>query len=151
MDKKEVIRRVWQDFEPLLAEQGYELVEVEYGRQGGTLILRLFIDKETGISLDDCSAVSELLSPVLDAGDFVIGAYSLEVSSPGFDRPLRKPADFQRFSGEEIRLAALMPVDGRKHFRGLLQGYTDGLIALECDGKVYQIHIENLHKANLIR
>ncbi len=151
MLKNELIRRAWLEFEPLLAEQGYELVEVEYGRHGTTRILRLFIDKETGISLDDCSAVSELLSPVLDAGEFVPEAYSLEVSSPGFDRPLRKPVDFQRFAGEEIRLAAQTPVNGRKNFRGLLQGYRDGLIALDCDGTLFEIHIENVHRANLIR
>jgi ribosome maturation factor RimP len=148
----ELVRRAWRALEPCLAEQGYELVEVEYARQGGSPLLRLYIDKAGGgITLDDCTAVSELLGPVLDAGDFISEHYLLEVSSPGIDRPLRKTADFERFAGEEIRLVAEAPSEGRKRFTGILRGIKDGSIEVECEGHGYQIHIENLKKANLNR
>jgi ribosome maturation factor RimP len=75
----------------------------------------------------------------------------LEVSSPGIDRPIRKPEDFERFAGERIRLKARSPVNGRKHFKGVLTGLKDGLVLLECDGESHAIHIENIKKANLDR
>ena len=151
--EEETRRRAWQHFEPELAEQGYELVEIEYVQgPGGAHVLRIFVDKaDGGITLDDCSAVAQLLGPMLDAGSFVDGKYLLEVSSPGFDRPLRKASDFERFAGEEVKLATRAPVAGRKRYRGVLQGMRDGLILLECDGAPHEIHIENLRKANLVR
>ncbi len=152
MAREEIVRRAWREFEPELQEQGYELIEVEYvGTQGGMHILRLYIDKSGGITLDDCTAVSQLLNPLLDAGDFIHENYFLEVSSPGIDRPLRKPQDFQKYVGEEVRVVTHSPTDGRKKFSGVLNGFVDGLIKLDCDGVCYEIHIENLKKANLNR
>ena len=139
-------------FDPELTEQGYELVEVEYGRQDGVLILRVFIDKASdGITLDDCTAVSQLLSPVLDAKDFIDGEYMLEVSSPGFDRPLRRPEHFVRFAGEPVKLVTRALVGGRSRFSGVLKGFEDGLVLLEVDGAPVSIHIENVKKARLNR
>lgn len=149
---KEIVRRVWQEIEPHLQEQGYELVELEYVMQGHRPILRVYIDKSGGgITLDDCTAVSEVLSPALDTSEIISDHYILEVSSPGIDRPLRKPEDFQRFAGEEIRLQAETPTEGRKRFSGILRGIKDGLIEVECEGRTYQVHLENLKKANLNR
>lgn len=151
MERSDVVRRAWQEFEPELAEQGYELVEVEYGMQGGSSVLRLFIDKSGGITLDDCQQVSHLASALLDRADFVSGHYLLEVSSPGFDRPVRKPADFERFAGEQIAITALTAIAGRKQYRGVLKGFRDGLVIVECAGIEHEIHIENLKKARLDR
>jgi len=151
LSANEVIERVWEDVTPELNEQGYELVEVEYvpGSRGRTL--RLFIDKEGGVTLDDCQRVSRMVSNLLDRADFIQEHYVLEVSSPGFDRPVRKAADFERFKGERVKLVLETAVSGRKRINGVLQGYHDGLVAVDSDGTVYEVHIENLKKANLDR
>ena len=152
MTVDEIIRTAWSVFDPELQEQGYELVEVEYGRQEGVLILRVYIDKASGgITLDDCTAVSQLLSPLLDTKDFVGGEYMLEVSSPGFERPLRRPEHFVRFAGEPVKLVTHALVGGRSRFSGVLKGFDDGLILVEVDGEIVTIHIENLKKARLNR
>lgn len=151
MSKEELVRRFWSVFEPEILEQGYELVEVELTGEGGVRILRIFIDKEGGIRHEHCAAVSQFLNPLLDADDFISDNYILEVSSPGIDRPLRKPTDFVRFAGESVTLATHSPIDGRKKFSGILRGFDDGLIQVDCDGTLYEIHAENLRKANLNR
>ena len=151
MTKDDIIRSAWRELEPHLAEQGYELVELEFARQGRHGVLRLFVDREGGVTLDHCQALSQLVSPILDAADFIDGSYMLEVSSPGIDRPLRKPEDFQRFAGERVKLKTETPVEGRKRFRGTLAGFRDGLVQLECDGETYSVHVENVRKANLDR
>lgn len=151
MSREELVRRFWTRFEADIAEQGYELVEVEVAGQSGVRILRIYLDKPGGIGLDDCTAVSQLLNPLLDAEDFITENYVLEVSSPGIDRPLRKPPDFTRFAGEPVTVLTHSPIEGRKKFTGTLLGFEDGLIQVECDGTVCEIHIENLRKANLVR
>lgn len=151
MTRDEIVRRTWETLEEHLREQGYELVEVEFGRQGARAVLRVFIDSEKGVTLDDCTAVSQLLSPVLDAGDLVGGSYLLEVSSPGIDRPLRKPNDFARFAGERVKIQAHVPVRGRKRFTGVLARFEDDLLTLDCENEEYNIHIENVAKARLDR
>jgi ribosome maturation factor RimP len=151
MERGVLIRRVWQELEPHLEEQGYELVEVELGSLGHAAVLRVYVDRAGGVTLDDCAAMSELLSTVLDAGDWMTERYVLEVSSPGIDRPLRKPADFVRFVGEKVRVKTVAPIAGRRHFSGVLAGFRDGVVALECDGTVYDIHLENVLRANLAR
>lgn len=152
MQQRELITRAWQLLEPELAEQGYELVELELGRQGASPVLRVFIDKAGGgITLDDCAEVSQFLSPLLDKVDLIDERYMLEVSSPGIDRPLRKPSDFKRFEGEPIRLRSHAPVNGRSRFKGRLAGFEDGLIQVECEGTAWTVHIENLKSARLDR
>lgn len=151
MQASEVVPQAWAEFEHELAEQGYELVEVEYALRGGTAVLRFFIDKESGITVDDCASVSRFMSVLLDKNEFLHDRYTLEVSSPGIDRPLRKPADFDRFKGEKIVLKTVTPVEGRRRFKGLLSGYHDGLVSLEDGGVERSIHIENVKKARLDR
>ncbi|MCF6285448.1 MAG: ribosome maturation factor RimP [Candidatus Hydrogenedentes bacterium] len=152
MSKEELIRRFWSVFESEVVEQGYELVDVELTGVGGVRILRIYIDKETGgIVHQDCTAVSQLLNPLLDADNFISDNYILEVSSPGIDRPVRKPKDFERFAGESITVTTLSPVLGQKEFIGVLRGFGDGLIQVDCEGTVFEIHLENLRKANLNR
>lgn len=148
---RDVVRRFWEVFGPELAGHGYELIEVEYAQQSGVRILRVFIDAPDGITHNDCQKVSHVLSPLLDAEDWIDEHYVLEVSSPGFDRPLRRPQDFSRFAGERVRVQAISPVQGRKRFRGELIGYEDGMIRVDCDGTSYDIHLENVKKANLDR
>lgn len=151
MERREVVRNAWRELEPELQLYGVELVEVEYGRQGASDLLRLFIDKEGGVTIDDCADMSRQVSAVLDKLNIIDNEYMLEVSSPGIDRPIRKPADFEAYVGEAIRLQTDVPVDGRKRFRGVLSGFEEGMICMRVDDAEYRIHIENLKTARLDR
>ena len=151
MTPQELVRRAWQELEPHLVEQGFELVELETASQGSRGILRLYVDRAGGVTLDHCVAVSQVLGPVLDASELLADSYVLEVSSPGFDRPVRKPVDFERFAGERIIVRTVVPVSGRKKFKGVLRGYSDGVVRVECDGAEYAVAIDNVQRANLDR
>jgi ribosome maturation factor RimP len=149
--REDVIKRTWETLEGPIQQHGYALIEVEFGGAGGRQVLRLFIDRENGIGLDDCQTVSRLVDPILDAEDFIDGNYVLEVSSPGFDRPLRRPQDFERFIGEPVVVKTHMPVNGRKRIKGLLTAFDSGMVAIACEDAVYNVHLENVRKANLDR
>ena len=151
IQQDEFIRGIWQLLESSLAAAGYELIEVELARHSGGPLLRLFIDKKEGVTLDDCTRATHLVSPILDQADLIVEHYVLEVSSPGFDRPLRKPEHFQQYVGETIKLRAHTAVNGRKRFTGELKGIEDGLVGIDCGDQVFSIHIENIEKARLVR
>lgn len=150
-EKTDIVGRTWKTLESSLSEQGYELIEVEYVRENGPWILRLFIDKPGGITLDDCQTASRMASALLDAADFIESHYMLEMSSPGFDRPLRKVKDFERFAGERVRVTAQTQVAGRRQFKGVLCGVQDGMVLVDCNGTMCTIHLENIKKARLDR
>jgi ribosome maturation factor RimP len=149
--RHEIVNVIWDRLAPEIEEQGYELVEVEYGQHGGTYILRLFIDREGGVTLDDCVGLSPYVGALLDKDGLVSDKYMLEVSSPGIERPVRKAKDFERFEGESIKIQTISPIQGRKRFNGRLKGFQDGLILVEIDDAVHEIHIENVNKAHLVR
>ncbi|HTP63939.1 MAG TPA: ribosome maturation factor RimP [Geobacteraceae bacterium] len=155
MARIDVVARVTELAEPLAASLGLELVEVEYRQEGGRMVLRLFIDREGGVTLDDCAAVSRELAEILDVEDFIHGRYNLEVSSPGLDRPLKKPEDYERFAGRlvKIRTAELLPDDAgnmRKTFTGELLGLEGGVVRLKLkEGQSAGIPLEKVAKANL--
>lgn len=130
-----VAARVAELAAPITARYGLELVDVEYRREGGRWYLRLFIDKPEGVGLDDCEAVSNAISPILDEEDFIPQAYFLEVSSPGLERPLKKPSDYERFRGRRVKLTTFTPVNGRKRFTGVLLGHDAQGVHLEVDGQ----------------
>lgn len=132
--------------ESTLEGMGYELVEVE--RLAHNRLLRIFVDKKEGISIDDCVAISNHLSHLLAVENIDYGR--LEVSSPGLDRPLRKEADFLRFKGETIKLKLRIPVQGQRNFVGVLQEVNDGIIKLEVEGKLLDLELSNLGKARLV-
>ncbi len=116
--------------------RGFELVEVELKRQREGMLVRLYVDKEGGIGLEDLQSVSEEVSAILDAEDPIRSSYTLEVSSPGLDRPLHTEADYRRFAGKLAKLSSYEPVDGRRHWTGRLAGVEDGVveIVLETEG-----------------
>jgi len=148
----EVTGQLWRIVEPELASLGFELVEIECVPHGRGQIVRIYMDKTPGrISLDDCAMASRVLSPVLDLHDVVPGGYILEVSSPGLDRPVRKPEHFVKYTGEQVKLTTHAPVGGRTRFTGVIRGHEDGMIVLEVDGQTVSIHGENLKKARLNR
>lgn len=152
MSTKERIHKLWALLEPYVNEQGFEVIELEFASFGRTPVLRIYIDNVTKpVTLDDCTAVSHVLSNVLDTVEMEEENYILEVSSPGFDRPIRRVQDFQRFVGEPVKIQTELPVNGRKNFKGILQGIEDEMVLVEVDGQVYRVHLENLKHANLIR
>lgn len=141
------VRPLAQEVAPGL---GLEVVDVEYRREAGGWVLRVFIDKPTGVTLDDCQAFSEALGERLDERDPIPGPYSLEVSSPGIERPLRQPEDFVRFAGRRIRLRTFKPVDGRRNWQGLLVGLVGGDVVLRTDDGEVAIPHDLVAKAHLV-
>ena len=135
-----------QILETTLPGMGYELVDVELTAQG---ILRVFIDKEGGITVEDCATVSNHLSRVFMVED--VDYKHLEISSPGLDRPLKKAADFVRFTGSMVKLKTRLPVDGQKNFIGRIESFDDAAqtIVLAFDGKTVQIELSNVDKARI--
>ncbi len=143
---------------PILDDLGYELVDLQLQQDGKQLALCLFIDKPAGITLDDCVEVSREVSAILEVEDPIRSAYRLEVSSPGLDRPLKKPADFERFVGKKVKLKSNKLLDPdqrgttRKTFVGNLLGFEDNSVRLEQSDKkggVISILLSDLDKANL--
>ncbi|RKJ05600.1 ribosome maturation factor RimP [bacterium D16-54] len=118
---------------PLLAEHNFELVDVEYVKEGGNWYLRTYIDKEGGITVDDCEVISRTLSDWLDKEDFIADSYTLEVSSPGLGRPLKKDKDFERSLGEDVELRLYKPRDKQKEFAGILKGYDRETVTIETE------------------
>jgi ribosome maturation factor RimP len=131
-----VIEAVNAVAERVTGSRGFELVDVEAKRDRDGFVVRLYVDKEGGVSLDDLQTVSEEVSGILDAEDPIESPYTLEVSSPGLDRPLKREDDYRRFVGRLARLSSYEPVDGRRHWAGRLMGLEDGVVAvrLEAEG-----------------
>lgn len=120
--------------EPVAAQCGCEVWDVEYVREAGAWYLRVYIDKPGGVGIDDCEAVSRALDPVLDEADPVPGSYVFEVSSAGAERELKRPVDFERFIGEQVEVKHYQPIDGAKSHVGLLRGYDNGDVTVEVNG-----------------
>ena len=139
--------------EPPIEAMDYELVDVEFAREGSGGVLRIFIDRHAhagvAVTVDDCAAVSHAVSEILEAHDPIKGHYTLEVSSPGFDRILRKRAHFERFVGERIFAELKLPMDGRRRFTGALKSVGGDTIVVEVDGKEYSLPLDRIQKARL--
>ena len=120
---------------PVVESAGCSLWDVEYVKEAGAWYLRVYIDKEGGVSIDDCEAVSRPLSDLLDQADPIEGSYTFEVSSAGLDRALKKPEHFARFQGAEVEVKLYRPKEGRKEYVGLLRDYQDGAVTLETAGQ----------------
>ncbi len=135
--------------EPYIEQQGLELVDVEYVKEGAHWYLRVYIDKEGGVELDDCSDVSHLISAKLDQADPINQAYMLEVSSPGLERPLKKEQDFARFSGSLVTVHTMVAYHGYTEFTGYLVGLQDKQILLEYENEKMAIPLDQVKKAHL--
>ncbi len=140
--------------EPVVTGQGYELVDLEFKNELGAWILRVFIDNprsEGGVGLDDCAQVSRELSAVLDVDDAIPMHYSLEVSSPGLNRPLKKEADFARFVGKKAKIRTRHPVgESRRNFSGTLVGVDAGKVKIDVGDQVCEVPVDDVEKANLV-
>ena len=145
------MRDLTQIFEPVVESMGYELVGVEFNAGNGHGTLRVYIDREQGVNIEDCASISHQLSGLLDVAEPIKQAYDLEISSPGIDRPLFKLADFERFIGKTAKIKLLVGVQGRKNFKGRLQGVTDAqLINIEVDGEQFDLPYSDIARANLV-
>jgi ribosome maturation factor RimP len=150
--KEEIVEKVRAIAAPLAAVEGLELVDVELAGAGGRTTLRLYIDRDGGVSLDDCTSVSRVVSAALDVEDPIQGTYDLEVSSPGLDRPLRTPEHFRKYAGENVRVKAYGPIpelENRKTFAGTLRGFEEGRALIEIDGKLFPVRLEQIAKAHV--
>lgn len=139
--------------EPVLEREGIELVDMECSRMGSRWLIRIYLDREGGITLQDCADMSRLIGDILDVNDIPPGPYNLEISSPGLDRPLTRDADYVRFKGSKVKIRLKEKVEGSRNFKGILTDYiTEGdsrIVVLESDGKVYRLPKDEILKANL--
>jgi ribosome maturation factor RimP len=150
MDARTIAQEVTDLVAPILEEMGFELVDVVYVSKSGRWVLQLFIDKEGGVTIDDCAAVSGEIGDLIDVRDIISHEYVLEVSSPGLDRPLKKPKDFGRAVGRKVKIRTARPREGRRNFTGRLERVEEGVITLLVDGTERAFTIEELEKANLV-
>ena len=154
--KDSVSDRAGQIAEPILRNEGLELVDAEYLREGGRWVLRLYIDRvgqDTAVGIEDCQRASHAVETALEVADVVPHEYSLEVSSPGIERPLKKPEHFVRYVGRKVRVRTYGPLfdPPRKNFSGLLVGFKDDLAEIEVEGAGrFNIARKDIAKANLV-
>jgi ribosome maturation factor RimP len=149
-DVKEKIRQL---SEPVVASEGMELIHVECIKMHSRWIIRLFMDKEGGITLDDCANISNQLGDIFDIRDVIKGAYTLEVSSPGLDRPISRDQDFVKYRNSRVNIKTSEKIEGIKNFHGVLLDYIEEsgkkLVLIDIAGKVYRIPRQDVVKANL--
>ena len=136
--------------EPVVVENGFELVDIDLATEQGQRVLRVFIDKDSGVNVDDCAQVSGYLEDVLDMQEALTGRYSLEVSSPGLNRPLRTQAHFQKVLGKKVQIVTTEKLDGRKNFKGVLTHLDDNNLTLEIDLQNFVVPLAKISKANLV-
>lgn len=148
--KSQLISQLEALSDPVLREHNAELVDLQWVHEHGQWVLRYFLDKPKGITLDDCAVISEHLGRTLDAADVIPQSYSLEVSSPGVYRPLKKEQDFKRFNGERVDVTMFAPINGRRHFKGTIEGFADGALSLkDTAGAQFFLPLADMAKAHL--
>jgi ribosome maturation factor RimP len=149
-DVKEKIRQL---AEPVIVSEGMELVHVECIKMHTRWIIRLFLDKESGVTLDDCANISNQLGDIFDIREVIKGAYTLEVSSPGIDRPLSRDQDFVKYKNSKINIKTNVKIEGSKNFHGILLDYIEEagqkLVLIDISGKIHRIFKQDIAKANL--
>jgi ribosome maturation factor RimP len=150
-DQTAVTDRIREIAERVAASEGLEIVEVQLLGGGNSRLLRIFIDKPQGVTHADCEFISQQVGTILDVEDVVPGAsYTLEVSSPGVERKLTKPREFERFVGQKVKIVLRQPVENQRHWVGALKGFAEGIITLEpSPGRSVQFPLEQVERANL--
>jgi ribosome maturation factor RimP len=146
---REFIASLWEQIEPILEPDGFELIDLEFKFEGGRRVLRLYIDTAGGVTLDHCQLVSKQVGALLDMKDPIDNPYHLEVSSPGINRVLKKKTDFVKFAGAEVKIKTRNKFYGRRNFHGTLTGMENSIIILEVDGQRVDIPYSDLEKARL--
>ena len=146
---KEIVDRVRALAEPILSDERMELVEIQYRREAHGWVLRFTIDKEGGVTLEDCSRINHDVGRALDVEDFIPTRYHLEVSSPGLNRPLKNEKDFLKYRNRLIKVKTFDPIDKRRQFKGKLLDLVENQIQMEIDEGIIHISLSNVAKANL--
>ncbi|MFV2003759.1 MAG: ribosome maturation factor RimP [Gammaproteobacteria bacterium] len=141
---------LWELFEPVVSGMGFDLIEIEHFPNPKHGVLRLYIDKESGVNVDDCSSVSRQISALIDVEDPIRGQFNLEVSSPGSDRPLRRLKDFQRFTGSLVKLKTVMPLEGQRNFKGRILQADEELLVIETDTEEISLPMNAIEKARIV-
>ncbi len=149
MGKGSVTESVEELVTPIINENRLELVDVEYKKEGKSWFLRIFIDKEGGVTVDDCSNVSRQIADLIEVEEIVPSSYTLEVSSPGLDRPLKKEKDFLRFKGQRAHVTTFTPIDHQKNFKGTIRDFQNDVLFLEIDNRRVEIPKNLIAKARL--
>lgn len=149
MSTASVADRAYELLAPLAQERGLELVATEVAGTKGTPVVRVYLDREGGIDLDAIAEANAWISAALEEADPVSGAWVLEVSSPGIERPLRKMEDFARYVGERVAVSTAAPLDGRRRFTGVLEAVEGEQIVIDCDGTSFRVPLDAIAKANL--
>ncbi|MGD0438852.1 MAG: ribosome maturation factor RimP [Bryobacteraceae bacterium] len=147
--KPAIISRIEEIAQRVADSEGLEVVEVEVKGGGQNQFVRISIDKPEGVSHADCETISHQVGAILDVENLVPGHYTLEVSSPGVERRLLKPRDFERFQGKKAKVTLRAPVENQSHWEGTLTGYADGIISLDAAGRQIRFPFEQVQKANL--
>lgn len=145
------VDKITSHIEPAIEALGFELWGLELLSQGKHSVLRVFIEKEGGVNMDDCAAVSRQISAVLDVEEPIQGRYNLEVSSPGLNRPLYKESHYRRYIGENLQVKMRMGIDGRRNFKGELLAIDDSALTLRVDDEEVRLMLSDIDKANLMR
>lgn len=141
---------IWRLVEPVCEAEGLELVLVELQRERSGRVLRLYIDKATGVTVDDCARISRQVDALLDVYCDAANAYTLEVSSAGINRPLGRRRDYERFKGKVVRLRLRNPVDGRRNFMGTLLGLAEDFVRIKVDNREFALPYKGIAKAQLV-
>jgi len=134
---------------PLIEQEGGELVDLQWRKEGPQWVLRLFLDKPNGITLDDCAYFSDRVGATLDEGDKIAKSYVLEVSSPGLDRVIKKDKDFERFAGKPVKLRLKLPESGQRRFAGVLKGLSEGKVSVQVEKELKAFARENIDELRL--
>jgi ribosome maturation factor RimP len=150
----DVKEKIWQLAQPVATSEGMELIHVECLKMHTRWIVRLFLDKDGGVTIDDCTSISNQLGDLLDIQDLIKGNYTLEVSSPGFDRPISRDQDFVKYKGFKVNIKTGIKIEGIKNFCGILVNYIEEagqkFVLLDVSGKTYRIPKSEIVKTNLV-
>ncbi|MBW2102897.1 MAG: ribosome maturation factor RimP [Deltaproteobacteria bacterium] len=150
MTQRRIAEQISSLADPVVDALGLELVDVEYLTQGGRWIVRVYVDREGGVTLDECAMLSRELGPLLDVKDVIPHEYVLEVSSPGLNRRLKKEKDFVWARGKKVKLRIRNPIDGRRNFTGMLTDVREGDLLLEVEGGTVVIALREIERANVV-
>jgi len=150
IDLASLEERLTEMLAPSVEDLGYELVGIEYVRAGKHSTLRVYIDQEEGILVDDCAAVSRQVSAIMDVEDPITNEYTLEVSSPGMERPLFNASQYAAFIGEEVKIQLRMPIQNRRRWKGVISSVDGEIISVAVENKEERFALSNIQKANIV-
>ena len=146
---KTFLESVHELIEPIILEEGLELIDIDFQREARGWVLRIYVDREGGINLSHCTHVSGQIGDLLEVKDLIPHSYTLEVSSPGLNRPLKKEKDFLAYAGSTVKIRTVKPFNQRKNFKGILRGYSGGNVIISADDQEVSIPLVHIAKANI--